>query len=787
MNNVMLKIVNMSFIVPDNPSLHGVRLDGIGWTQLDNVRVFTVSGTVQPTHATVGLWLPASQNFSINSANNVTVAGFDTGIRTGEHLRAPMIQVINALTGVEFTDGIYPSWANIQIINCVEGIRFSGYHPVDLLVEAEHAPSGWQVAAHDLTDASNFGTGSVRFMIGQGGAGAATNAPAILGGTGLTITDLYAGNINLNTTYGAAGAGSTITGKGTVKTGGTTGQVLSKASNTNYDLVWNTISGGGNVSNTGTPTSGQLALWTAATIIQGLTALPAANFPALTGDVTTSAGALATTLAAGNAGNLNSGTLLAARMPALTGDITTTVGTVATTLANIPDLTPAVGSILFTNIAAPTAPASTKDKLWFDTTDQRMHDKNNAGTIGTTAVAKASVASNWLNSMSAAGVFTATQPAFTDITGTVALTQGGMAGSITASNGGIFYSDASRGQLLSGTATANKVLMSGASVAPTWSTPTFPNASATSGKTIRSDGTNWIASTATLSDAPGTAGKAMVSDGTNWIASTPTFPNASATTGKKIQSDGTNWIASAATWPTSVTLGAVVIADGTNYISTISPVLKGLLTLAPCTTSIASVNIPSGTIETTPNAGDIEFDGVQYYATIDTTSKRGAVPVEQYFHLAANGTNITTIANFFGTTSNISLVASAYYDIEILMVFTKTTTEILTITLTNSAAPTSQNIHWRQSPITGMVAPPGTATELVGFVQNDTTAAKAIAAGSLTTAVNHYIKLNIQLKNGTGTSLKIQATNPAGSITPLLGSYWKCRRISPNNIGTFAA
>lgn len=35
-----------------------------------------------------------------------------------------------------------------------------------------------------------------------------------------------------------------------------------------------------------------------------------------------------------NAGNLNSGTILAARMPALTGDITTTAGSVATTLAN---------------------------------------------------------------------------------------------------------------------------------------------------------------------------------------------------------------------------------------------------------------------------------------------------------------------------------------------------------------------------------------------------------------------------------------------------------------------
>lgn len=62
--------------------------------------------------------------------------------------------------------------------------------------------------------------------------------------------------------------------------------------------------------------------------------LLAARMPALTGDVTASAGSTATTLAAGSASNLNSGTLVAGRMPALTGDVTTSAGAVATTIAN---------------------------------------------------------------------------------------------------------------------------------------------------------------------------------------------------------------------------------------------------------------------------------------------------------------------------------------------------------------------------------------------------------------------------------------------------------------------
>jgi hypothetical protein len=52
-----------------------------------------------------------------------------------------------------------------------------------------------------------------------------------------------------------------------------------------------------------------------------------------------------------------------------------------------------------------------------------------------------------------------------------------------------------------------------------FSTPTFPNASATSGKIIKSDGTNWVASTETYA-APSTSGNFMQSNGTNWLSAT---------------------------------------------------------------------------------------------------------------------------------------------------------------------------------------------------------------------------------------------------------------------------
>lgn len=62
----------------------------------------------------------------------------------------------------------------------------------------------------------------------------------------------------------------------------------------------------------------------------------------------------------------------------------------------------------------------------------------------------------------------------------VALADGGLSASLTASNGGIFYSTSTAGAILAGTATAGQLLLSGASAAPTWSTTTYPATNAIS-------------------------------------------------------------------------------------------------------------------------------------------------------------------------------------------------------------------------------------------------------------------------------------------------------------------
>ena len=240
MNNIMVVIKNLNFLLPDNPSLNGVRLDGVGWAFVENCVVMAVGGS-EPTHGTVGLWMPNETNFGMNWVNHVLSSGWDTCFMTGEHLRAPMMNAVLCKNGVTFLESIYPSWANIQLERCVDGIKFLGTHTVDLLIEAEHQTGGWWATSHDISDAANHGTGGIRYFIGNGGLG--TNiAVSVLGGAGLTLTNLFSGDVTLAPGAGGGGrtGGAIITGKGAVPPGGTTGQVLAKNSDNNYSYNWQT-------------------------------------------------------------------------------------------------------------------------------------------------------------------------------------------------------------------------------------------------------------------------------------------------------------------------------------------------------------------------------------------------------------------------------------------------------------------------------------------------------------------------------------------------------------------
>ena len=82
----------------------------------------------------------------------------------------------------------------------------------------------------------------------------------------------------------------------------------------------------------------------------------------------------------------------------------------------------------------------------------------------------------------------------------VALQWGGTNNTLTAANGGIVYSDATKLDLLAPTATADQILLSGSNAAPSWSTATYP-ATTTVNQILYSSSANTIVGLATANNS----------------------------------------------------------------------------------------------------------------------------------------------------------------------------------------------------------------------------------------------------------------------------------------------
>lgn len=160
------------------------------------------------------------------------------------------------------------------------------------------------------------------------------------------------------------------------------------------------------------------------------------------------------------------------------------------------------------------------------------------------------------------------------------LTAAGTVGSsiLGVANGGTGAASLTDNRLLLGNGTAavgvlaagtsGQHLQSQGASDPAWTTATFPATATGTGKVLRADGTNWVASTATYPDTATSTGKILRADGTNWSATTATFPDTASTNGGYLRSDGTNWIQSTLTLPNTAAANGIMYASATNGIAT---------------------------------------------------------------------------------------------------------------------------------------------------------------------------------------------------------------------------
>lgn len=415
---------------------------------------------------------------------------------------------------------------------------------------------------------------SVQYNVGGtsfGGVGPLTNGQLLIGSTGNppVAAALTAGSgITITPAAGAITIAATASGGNVTGSGLTAHAVIVGAGTTNIAALASTGSANQIFISNGTTLDPS---WT--------TTLPTAAFPALTGDVTTSAGSLTTTLASvitagGPTGNTTTvpvitwdakGRLTAVSTASIAFPVTSVSGTgaisvspttgapvvsVATATASalgvvsvdnssiavtgggqisvkaIVSDTSALGDILFTNMAAPVTPTAGSTRVYIDSTSGAFVAKNSIETSNT-VVASSAGANQFATGINAAGVISYAQPSVSNLSGLpVTVAQGGT-GQTSLTAHGILLGEGTSGIGVTAVGTANQILIGQASADPVW-TSTLPTAAvpAFSGGQITSAGgslaLNVGTNALTLSNFPQTSSPSVL--GAPVGTATPTNP-----------------------------------------------------------------------------------------------------------------------------------------------------------------------------------------------------------------------------------------------------------------------
>ena len=183
----------------------------------------------------------------------------------------------------------------------------------------------------------------------------------------------------------------------------------------------------------------------------------------------------------------------------------------------------------------------------------------------------------------------------TAISGILPLANGGTNANLTASNGGIAWSNATQLQILSGTATAQQMLQSGATGAPAWSTATWP-ATTTANQLLYSSSNSVVQEITTANSS------VLVTNGSGAPSWSTTLPAHTVTTSLTVPliiggSGTTGTILTLQTTSGTGTTDAIAFTGGTNGGTTFATLAAAGLRITSAGSSAFAVGRQGGSTE----------------------------------------------------------------------------------------------------------------------------------------------------------------------------------------------
>ncbi|AXH77687.1 MAG: tail fiber protein [Caudoviricetes sp.] len=167
--------------------------------------------------------------------------------------------------------------------------------------------------------------------------------------------------------------------------------------------------------------------------------------------------------------------------------------------------------------------------------------------------------------------------------GIIPLAYGGTNANLSANNGGIFYSTASEAAILAGTSTANQILLSGSTAAPTWSSATYPT-STTVNRILYSSSANVI-------DELTTNNNGLLVTSSSGV---PSILAGSGTSGNMLQSNASAAPSfSAATYPSTTTSNQLLYSSSNDTVTGLSSSANGVLVTNGSSVPSISQTLPS--------------------------------------------------------------------------------------------------------------------------------------------------------------------------------------------------